>query len=602
MHKFVQTSTPATKTFPGDNVMHAVSRFTTLLSFVLLFSLVNEVLGDYRVHSGGNIRMTVTNRGLFGNPTTGPDDPEHPGEWARSCEFPAGSGAEYLYQGTLWIGALIQEEGYEYPRVSVGWDGWVNPGPHEFFAYPDSFIRERSNIEGAQDYLGNDIYSPEAVATQEFLCDYSDTLTEPFWVAPDPIDSLHQPLGIKISQKSMVWEEAEISDFIIIEWVVENIGELNLKNVYIGFYIDSDVGSAARENTWYEDDLTGFIPWRYFESENGIDSVRANMAYIADNDGRPREVAQGNDFTAPGVSGVILLDSPNPRINTSYNWWMSNGDRDLDYGPGWADDNSPGDWTRDYGTPMGDVRKYFLMQNREQDFDAIHTNSPEYIMSHPQLFIDPRTGDTLESHDWRVPQDDDLPHNCAGDISSGFDAKYLMSWGPLGIFDHQDEAGNRIYRLDPGESFTITVAYICAEGFHDRNNPQPDNEVIDPGRFDFSDLYRNIAAAQVTYNRWLTVTGDHPFISVPRLLSLSPAFPSPFNSSAFVDFATPFAGQIRASLVDLNGREWTKWTVSQAEPGVGRFVINGGGLASGQYWLKVEQGGRMAGTRVVMVK
>jgi len=594
----------------GETVMNRYTQYNLaklvcILTTVSLLSVVSIAIAGNRVHSAGNVRMNINDNGTIGNRSLvggGVEDPEHPGEWAPQCEFPAGSEVQYLFQGGLWVGALIQAEGYEYPRVSVAIDGWVHPAINEFSAPPESQIIERSNVIGARDYLGNDIYSPDAVATQEFITTYYDTLTDPEIVRSDPVDSLHQPLGLRITQKSMVWSDADLADIVIVQWEIENIGDQFLKNIYLGYHIDGDVGSL-QENTWHEDDLVGFKAYRYFDGENGVDSARINLAYIADNDGRPREVSNGNEFSSPGVSGVMMLDAPNPRLNTSFNWWRSSRVPD-DYGPNWEDE-PPGDWTNPIGTPMGDVKKYKLMKNRENDFDAVRLNDREYIEAHPQQFPDPDNPGqfTEEEHHWRFPENDDaLPPYWADNIADGFDAKYLLSWGPLGVFDHVDQEGNRIYRLNPGESFTVTVAYICAEGFHDPNLAQPDNQVINPGFFNFSDLYTNAERAIWIHDHLLGIREQDDKSELPTTLQLSPAFPNPFNSTTIVSFQSPFTGAINASLVDESGREWTKWTTEPMSSGSGRFVVDGAGLSTGTYWLKVNQGGQTASTRLVLVK
>jgi len=86
----------------------------------------------------------------------------------------------------------------------------------------------------------------------------------------------------------------------------------------------------------------------------------------------------------------------------------------------------------------------------------------------------------------------------------------------------------------------------------------------------------------------------------PNQLSLSSPFPSPFNSTTFVSYSTPFTGPVNATLVDISGRELTSWTGLQA--GQGRIVVDGAGLAAGEYWLKLQQNGNSAMTRLVLVR
>ncbi|MBL0062837.1 MAG: hypothetical protein IPP40_15465 [bacterium] len=94
----------------------------------------------------GTIALNITNYGMFGN--DGPsqnsalDDPCS-GEWAPQFEYPEGSGAQYLFQGAVWFGATIVEDGDTIRRVSVGTDGWQNPSINEFHAGKDR-IKELS--------------------------------------------------------------------------------------------------------------------------------------------------------------------------------------------------------------------------------------------------------------------------------------------------------------------------------------------------------------------------------------------------------------------------------------------------------------------------
>lgn len=469
-----------------------------------------------RVHRVGNLWMNITNWGFFGNYSIwgglGMDDPEYPGQWAPQCEYPAGSKTQYLFQGALWLGAMVQQEGYEFPRVTTGTDGWVRPRINEFYppeGDPGEII-EKSTRPNSFNRMGDYVTSPDAISEQDFVLNYSDTLTDDFYVETDPVDGPHYPLGIKVTQKSYAWSYNYAQNFIIIDWEIENIAGNYLKNLYIGLYIDGDVGWEGEPNNWYEDDVCGFQQWFYYERPDGqIDSSVINTAWIADNDGRPVGQSSGNEFTTPGVTGVRVVRAPNPKLRTSFNWWISNGDADLDFGPSWEDDDASGGWTSVYGTPMGDTKKYFILSNGEFDYDQVFVNDSDYITSNPQNIRDRWNPDViLESHAWKVPGvTDETPEGYVNDLANGYDTRYLLSWGPLGIFDHLDQAGNRIYRLNPGEKFSMTIAYVAGDAFHDRNRPQPDNESIDPNLFNFNSLRYNADWAAKVY--------DNPLVDTP---------------------------------------------------------------------------------------
>jgi len=466
-----------------------------------------------RSHRAGNMWLTVHNWGYLGNDTPGGsgavEDPCFPGTWAPQLEFPGGSHVQYLFQGSIWIGALIQEQGFEYPRVSCGNEGWFNANE----MYPGESdadgIVERSTRPNYRNCFGVLVSDTNAVSEQDFVLAYTDTLRESFWVESDPTDGPHVPLGIKISHRSYAWSQSFARDFILIDYQIENIAANFLKNVYVGLYVDADVGWEGEQPDWHQDDVCGFQQYYYFERPNGEpDSTVINVAWIADNDGRPYDVASGSDFTSPDVTGVRVVRAPNPRLSTSFNWWISNGNVQLDFGPCWEAyaDSAGYEWMELYGTQEGDQRKYQVLSNREFDYDQVYVDEPGWISDHPQRFYDD-LGNLVEEESWLEPDAND-----PNDLANGYDTRYLLSWGPLGIFDHIDESGRRIYRLNPGEKFNMTLAFVAGENFHDFNNPQIGNEDIDPTKFNFADFRYNSAwAARVYDNPMVDTDGDGYF-------------------------------------------------------------------------------------------
>ncbi len=478
---------------------------------------VIDIDTDNRVHRAGSMWMNITNWGYFGNSSVTNEeqmeDPEYPGTWAPQCEFPGGSEDQYLYQGSLWLGAMIQDEGFQFPRVSTGSEGWIFPRIHEFYPgeTPDPVV-ERTTRPNAYNRLGDFISSDSAVSEQDFIVSYSDTLTDAYYVETDPLDGGHYPLGIKVTQTSYSWSYAYARDFIIIDWEIENIADNYLKNLYVGLYIDADVGEIYEQTRGgllegHTDDVCGFQKYYYYENADGIpDSAVINTAWIADNDGRYVDITSGSDFATPHVTGVRVVRAPNPRLKTSFNWWISNTDDNLDFGPAWEDDNSQSDWTTRYGTPLGDARKYFVLSNREFDYDQTYSDNADWIADNPQTFVNPVTGAT-EEHAWKIFSEDEA--GVMQDLQNGYDTRYLLSWGPLGIYDFTDESGQRVYRLNPGEKFSMTVGYVAGENFHDRNHPQPTNAIIDPSLYNFADLRYNADwVAKVYDNPMVDTDGD----------------------------------------------------------------------------------------------
>jgi Secretion system C-terminal sorting domain len=427
-----------------------------------------------------SIRATLSNFGTLGNngpaSASGTIDP-CTGEWAPQFEYPVGSNVQYLFRGGLWIGAIVETDSGNYPRVSTAIEGWV--GDEEMI--PTSTFEQRSYLRGEWNCLGEAIYNPEALASEEYIASYSDTSRIRLNGTPvsDPTDGPHQPLGIEVTQLVRAWDAPGYDKGYTIEYSVKNISEETLHKTYVGLFVDGDVGDLSIGNN-FDDDITGYI--------SELNGIPVNVAYIADNDGRPSDVGTGNNFTVPAVFGTKLLKAPEGALKSSFNWWISNGSSVLDYGPSWLDDNSEDDWTSEYGTPVGDAQKYFLLSNGEWDINQVRLADQNWIENNPQVYTDPFTGER-SSHEWKEVE---IP--IAADIANGFDTRFLMSWGPLG-----DPVGDD-YLLEPGEEVSITVLFFVGDDFHDPNNPQPVNTVIDPSLFDFTSLVEYAAKNEQLYS------------------------------------------------------------------------------------------------------
>jgi hypothetical protein len=469
---------------------------------------------DNRVHRFGKMWINLTNEGWFGNDdqsrSAALDDPCLPGVWAPQTEYPAGSGQQYLYQGSVWIGALIVDDnGVETARVSFGSEGW-EPDVNEL--YPtcgnDARIREISTRKNGLNCVTlASIYDSLSVSEQDFIAYYADTLENyPSIVSRrryDGEDRNHISLGIEVEQISHSWSYSYAQDFIIVDFKITNVGRKFLKNLYVGLYMDADIGHKD-ESLHHTDDFCGFRQFAY-DTVSG-QNVQINAAFIADNDGREHDETVGTNFTCPHVVGTRVLRAPNPMLQTTFNWWNSNSAADQDYGPTWsywgehpecliAGQNMT--WTRTYGTPLADIHKYQLMANGEFD--------PDMYLINPSNPPDPQPNPG--NHPCVTP--DELAWLMPGPAErvrvDGDDTRYLLSWGPLGVFDYTDGNGINVYRLNPGESFIMTVAFVAGENLHNRSNPQTGvvgdgTGFIDPSKFDWTDFDFNAIWAQRVYD------------------------------------------------------------------------------------------------------
>jgi hypothetical protein len=298
------------------------------------------------VHRAPNVNLSVTNYGFLGSQGGDIDDFEGYFDPAPGAMFPAGSNLDYLFQGAIWIGAVIDtvdQNGNPIldTLVSIGNDGWWG---NIFELYPE-------------EYPGGAIWRDQVIADEEIFAEYYDTCTGVF-VVPDPNDQRpHIPLGLKVTQHTKAWSSTDFNEFIILDYVIENIGSRYLHDTWIGIYYDGDVWHYSQGGQQgAQDDICGYVQ----HGDYGI-------GWIADNDGEPDQGVF--DYRSPrNVLGLTLLGSTAPGLETNFNWWISNVNSAYDWGPQLvANYQGPFPGGGD-GTPGGDKAKYFVMSNGEHDY------------------------------------------------------------------------------------------------------------------------------------------------------------------------------------------------------------------------------------------
>ncbi len=374
------------------------------------------------VHNVGRIGLTVTNQGNFGTGfVTTAYDPIT-GLAAPSCQYPYPSQSNYLFAGAFWIGAVVGRD----TLVSVGADGWQytrEMWPSALNVTPKDTI-QRHSIKNPND--------TDAVSEQDIITIYTDTVTNPSFVANDQVDGRpHIPLNVGITERSYAWSYAYAEDFVLFDYSIKNIGTKVLNKVYMGIYVDGDVGPVGGSAEEAADDICGFK--RALPSTFGcgfVDTV--NIAWISDNDGRgsmdaTQPCPQGFNYTA--VTGTRVVRTPSDSLKYSFNWWISNGSAAQDFGPRRA--GTPDDPFRDFGgflgTPEGDRNKYYIMRHEEFDYDQLFSN-----VDHT-------------SEGW-------LPKSpLSAGFADGFDTRYLLSFGP--------------FTINPGEVLPLSFAYVAGANF-----------------------------------------------------------------------------------------------------------------------------------------
>ncbi len=326
--------------------------------FILLLTLgfSSAKIVSFKYTTIGNMRLNVTNFGLFGTSFSRFIDPAT-GQPYPSMEYPKYSRIERLYKGGLWIGA-ITPLGKCVTTGAVD-ETSVTPGSSQGFEFLPSMATYDSIVEKSS-IITSRFYSPDAISEQDFYCsytDYRDFVTFP----PE-----HIPLGVRVNQKVLVWSYPYIDDVVFVKFVIYNDGFAgDWDSVWIGFY--GELASGSRD---FWGDNFGTTPY-YQHKRLFFDSTRV-MVY---------EKNDGYDYLATGYGafkflgfiyngnrysfgGRTIVDTLTGEVlfRISYNWWtwrdmrgtvhdtirykiMSNGEIDPD-----VDDNYV--FTRGYPDPI----------------------------------------------------------------------------------------------------------------------------------------------------------------------------------------------------------------------------------------------------------
>lgn len=199
-----------------------------LLLFISFYSL-SEAQTSFaeKTTSASNVRLNVSNVGTVGNAFRGYRD----GSGRQSCEYPAGSGIEHLFEGGIWIGGLIDGN-----LVAVSTSAYDAPsgyatgrGGFEFTAEVGSTLNERSTL------IDNPNYSPSAISHQDFVSVYSDKNL----IVPGtsiPISGHTQPMFVKVTQETLNWNYSFSDFFVILNYTIENTGSSRIDSVFFGLW------------------------------------------------------------------------------------------------------------------------------------------------------------------------------------------------------------------------------------------------------------------------------------------------------------------------------------------------------------------------------
>jgi hypothetical protein len=257
-----------------------------------------------------------------------------------------------------------------------------------------------------------------------------------------------------------------------------------LKDVYIGLYVDSDVGLGGIDGYPGVGDVSGFL--HTYPSHQGCGFVDIlNLAWTADADGDPCNgewyyrptMVFDTALNPPGIrivksvfsaAGTVILNPPGAAWDLSFNWWVPVSLNGQPYGFGpQRRDNCRVFQDGNIGAPRTDRERYYLLSNEDFDYDQVFTGRI-----------------SQENQTWLYPD-----REIAGTVVRGLDTRHLLSYGPFQVGGYQ--------------SLPIAFAYVIGDNFHSdplNIDHLPDRPYVYYAGLDFSDLALNAVWARWIYD------------------------------------------------------------------------------------------------------
>ncbi len=331
-------------------------------------------------HNVGSLWLAVSNLGIFGNLDQGGNVPS--AEWLPNTQ------CEYLYSAGLWIGGLydrceplanfpVRPDTFFYCGTDTTQilitDTLVTTGQYSLEYFPDLFLPSETLYEafegrpggnrgedddgdgsvdedalnGRNDDPLNDGRIDEdyaAISQQMFTGVYRDTSTFRNDRIQNPLER-NYPIGLELNQDSYQYTAPAFDDFVGVEFRIKNIGLTqrgehlykNIRQVFIGFFVDSDVGCTHGDQNLarHLDDRAGFIALDTVLTFPGAPSetLSINVGYMRDepagDDGSDAKGWFGTMFLGHTIDSTGELAPEEVKILAYKSW--ANGEEDPKY-------------------------------------------------------------------------------------------------------------------------------------------------------------------------------------------------------------------------------------------------------------------------------
>ena len=529
-----------------------------LLFSGLLYSQIQSI-----ALNGNNIKSYITNTGVFD---------QKRGSDSAGFEWPKGSGKFTMYSAGFNIGGymnglrLMSSASYKgeyFPGYCIGGVPHTNSNFHIFkvsrgdnmTSNPDWANWGQMVPYGAPfvDVNHNGTYEP-AVDTPGV----SGAIQTIYVCLTDGFNSLHTsnegfgggttPFFAELHMTAWCYNNTLLQDVQFIKWVIINKASSAWDSTIFSIFCDADVG----------DPYNDFI---------GVDSSRKlGFCYNAANN----DPVYGTAPPAVGITiikGAIRYGFPPINLGLSSFNFLSN----------------PNNWTIQCETdPYGNVHgAYFNMMGYKND-SSCWINPLLLSGTRKTVFCFP--GDPETRTGWT--ELDGSYSNCNSDSVSELSM-------PNGPGDRRFLLNSGKVKLNPGDSQTIVIAQVIAQGTNNLNSVTKLKILSD--------------TANAFYNRSFIVINKTPAEVLPDKFSLYQNYPNPFNPATTIKFNIPADTKGRISdvkliIYDILGKEVTQLVNDKLQAGIYEVSFDGSNIPSGVYFYKITAGNYVDTKKMLLIK
>jgi hypothetical protein len=158
--------------------------------------------------------------------------------------------------------------------------------------------------------------------------------------------------------------------------------------------------------------------------------------------------------------------------------------------------------------------------------------------------------------------------------------------------------GFDVERSDKSQRTWMKIGFV--EGHGSTNNPHSYSFTDESASGEFAYRLKQIDRdGKFEYSKEVEVTA----VAAPTVFALSQNYPNPFNPSTNISFTVPITGRATLKILNILGEEVATLFDDEAQTGkFNKVQFNASGLASGMYFSRLEQNGKVQMTKMTLIK